>query len=38
QAHGAEGQQSAWVAIDKLDDYNFPAANVEIIEKIKVDV
>lgn len=35
QAHGAEGQQSAWVAIAHLDEYNFPAANVEIIEKIK---
>ncbi|KPH65129.1 8-oxo-dGTP diphosphatase MutT [Pseudoalteromonas sp. NEC-BIFX-2020_002] len=34
-AHGAEGQLSAWVAIDKLSEYNFPAANVEIIEKIK---
>ncbi|MGS0536735.1 8-oxo-dGTP diphosphatase MutT [Pseudoalteromonas sp. SaAl2] len=34
-AHGAEGQQSEWVALNKLDDYNFPAANVEIIEKIK---
>jgi 8-oxo-dGTP diphosphatase len=35
EAHGAEGQQSAWVSIDKLDDYNFPAANIDIIEKIK---
>ena len=34
-AHGAEGQKSAWVAIDKLDEYNFPAANVDIINKIK---
>jgi len=34
-AHGAEGQKSAWVAIDKLDEYNFPAANVDIINKLK---
>ena len=35
EAHGAEGQLSTWVAINQLDDYNFPAANVEIIAKIK---
>jgi 8-oxo-dGTP diphosphatase len=34
-AHGAEGQKSAWVDLDKLDEYNFPAANVEIINKLK---
>lgn len=34
-AHGAEGQQGKWVALSELDDYSFPAANVEIIEKIK---
>lgn len=34
-AHGAEGQQSAWVEINNLDNYDFPAANAEIIEKIK---
>ena len=34
-AHGAEGQQGKWVALNELDDYSFPAANVEIIEKIK---
>jgi len=34
-AHGAEGQQGKWVAINELDSYAFPAANVEIVEKIK---
>ena len=34
-AHGAEGQQGKWVALSELDVYSFPAANVEIIEKIK---
>ena len=34
-AHGAEGQQGKWVALSELDSYSFPAANVEIIEKIK---
>ena len=34
-AYGAEGQQGKWVALSELDDYSFPAANVEIIEKIK---
>ena len=34
-AHGAEGQKSAWVEIAKLDEYNFPAANVDIINKVK---
>ena len=35
QAHGAEGQPSEWVSIDELDNYDFPAANVEIISAIK---
>ena len=34
-AHGAEGQKSAWVEIAKLDEYNFPAANFDIINKLK---
>ncbi|MGO2169254.1 8-oxo-dGTP diphosphatase MutT [Pseudoalteromonas sp.] len=35
EAHGAEGQQGRWIVINSLDDYNFPAANVAIIDKIK---
>lgn len=35
KAYGAEGQQGQWIAIDRLDDYDFPAANVAIIDKIK---
>ncbi|WP_372763153.1 8-oxo-dGTP diphosphatase MutT [Pseudoalteromonas sp.] len=35
QAHGAEGQPNAWVAIDELDNYAFPAANAAIISAIK---
>jgi 8-oxo-dGTP diphosphatase len=35
QAHGAEGQPSAWVSLDDLDDYEFPAANTAIITALK---
>jgi 8-oxo-dGTP diphosphatase len=35
EAHGAEGQPSEWVAINELSNYEFPAANTEIIEKIQ---
>ncbi|AZN31467.1 8-oxo-dGTP diphosphatase MutT [Pseudoalteromonas sp. Angola-31] len=35
EAHGAEGQPSEWVAINELSNYDFPAANAEIIEKIQ---
>ncbi len=35
EAHGAEGQPSEWVAINELSNYEFPAANAEIIEKIQ---
>ncbi|MBH0025516.1 MULTISPECIES: 8-oxo-dGTP diphosphatase MutT [unclassified Pseudoalteromonas] len=34
EAHGAEGQPSEWVAISELENYDFPEANAEIIEKI----
>ncbi|GAB0110833.1 8-oxo-dGTP diphosphatase MutT [Pseudoalteromonas distincta] len=34
EAHGAEGQPSEWVAISELENYDFPEANTEIIEKI----
>ncbi|MEI8623559.1 8-oxo-dGTP diphosphatase MutT [Pseudoalteromonas sp. B137] len=34
EAHGAEGQPSEWVAITELENYDFPEANAEIIEKI----
>lgn len=35
EAHGAEGQPSEWVAISELSNYDFPAANAHIIEKIQ---
>lgn len=35
EAHGAEGQPNEWVAINQLSNYEFPAANAEIIEKIQ---
>lgn len=35
QAHGAEGQPNEWVSIENLDDYQFPAANVAIIDAIR---
>lgn len=35
QAYGAEDQINQWVTINELDNYNFPDANVAIIEKIK---
>ncbi|MDC9514829.1 8-oxo-dGTP diphosphatase MutT [Pseudoalteromonas sp. Angola-30] len=35
EAHGAEGQPSEWVTINELSNYEFPAANAEIIEKIQ---
>jgi len=34
EAHGAEGQPSEWVAISELENYDFPEANAEIIEKL----
>ncbi|GAA60633.1 mutator mutT protein [Pseudoalteromonas sp. BSi20652] len=34
EAHGAEGQPSEWVAVSELENYDFPEANAEIIEKI----
>ncbi|MBH0060163.1 8-oxo-dGTP diphosphatase MutT [Pseudoalteromonas sp. AS84] len=34
EAHGAEGQPSEWVAISELENYDFPEANAEIIQKI----
>ncbi|MFL0796823.1 MAG: 8-oxo-dGTP diphosphatase MutT [Cellvibrionaceae bacterium] len=32
---GAEGQDIRWVLVSELDKYEFPAANVEIVEKVK---
>lgn len=37
EARGAEGQPSEWVAISELGNYDFPAANADIIEKYKLD-
>lgn len=35
QAVGLEGQPLAWVAVEQLDDYRFPAANVPIVAAVK---
>lgn len=34
QAHGAEGQAIAWVGVDQLSEYEFPAANQPILDAI----
>ncbi len=34
-AHGNEGQEIAWVSIDTLCEYQFPAANVAIVRAIE---
>ena len=31
---GAEGQESRWVSMDELRDYDFPAANQPILQKL----
>ncbi len=33
-AHGAEGQETRWVAIKELPNYKFPAANLAIIKQL----
>jgi len=35
QAKGLEGQPIAWVSADKLDQYEFPAANAVIIDQLR---
>jgi len=35
-AHGREGQPVKWVAIDKLEDYDFPVANRGILNAIRL--
>lgn len=32
---GCEGQQLAWVSVDKLDDYPTPPADVELMEEFR---
>ncbi|NND67213.1 MAG: 8-oxo-dGTP diphosphatase MutT [Halioglobus sp.] len=32
EASGLEGQPLAWVAVDELCNYDFPAANVQIVQ------
>lgn len=34
-AHGAEGQEVRWVQAEQLADYQFPAANVDIVQAIQ---
>jgi len=36
EAHGREGQETAWVSLDALDDYEFPAANKPIITAVRL--
>ena len=33
-ARGNEGQQIAWVGLDELENYRFPAANDAIIDRL----
>ncbi|WP_444886939.1 8-oxo-dGTP diphosphatase MutT [Microbulbifer sp. JMSA008] len=35
EAQGREGQETAWVAVQELNNYQFPDANQAIIETIK---
>jgi 8-oxo-dGTP diphosphatase len=35
EAKGAEGQESVWVLGEQLSTYEFPDANVQIIELLK---
>ncbi|WHI52259.1 8-oxo-dGTP diphosphatase MutT [Microbulbifer sp. MLAF003] len=35
EAMGREGQETAWVAVQELDNFQFPDANQAIIEAIK---
>lgn len=35
EAHGKEGQQGLWVAIDELQNYQFPEANKIILQKLQ---
>ncbi|WP_428772955.1 8-oxo-dGTP diphosphatase MutT [Vibrio sp.] len=34
EPYGREGQNSAWVAVNKLDQYCFPEANTPIVERV----
>lgn len=34
---GKEGQQTAWVSMDELIGLDFPAANMPIIDKLKIE-
>jgi 8-oxo-dGTP diphosphatase len=38
EAIGVEGQQIAWVSQKQLQDYEFPAANIPILEKIALEL
>lgn len=35
QAYGAENQEIRWVSISELENYEFPKANVAILEALK---
>ncbi|WP_428982837.1 (deoxy)nucleoside triphosphate pyrophosphohydrolase [Paraglaciecola aquimarina] len=35
EARQQEGQLAKWVAIEQLDQYEFPAANIDIIKRLQ---
>ncbi|MFY0641836.1 MAG: 8-oxo-dGTP diphosphatase MutT [Bermanella sp.] len=35
EPRGAEGQETKWIELKELDDYQFPEANLAIIEALK---
>lgn len=38
EPQGAEGQQLQWVPLASLDQFEFPAANASIVERLQADV
>ena len=36
-AEGVEGQETRWVPLSELRDYNFPSANQAILERLISD-
>ncbi|BCL71207.1 Mutator mutT protein [Vibrio nigripulchritudo MADA3029] len=34
EPYGKEGQEGEWVRLEKLKDYDFPEANVPVLEKV----
>lgn len=38
EAHGKEGQEVAWVEVTELDNIDFPAANIAIVDAVKAKI